>query len=80
MTGAFKRGYDADVIVVAGDPTSDINALVSLRAVYTKGRPFTPDPVRAFAPPPSDPGPLAAFMEAESQRRERAKEHRLFRG
>src|SRR5262249_32172641 len=36
--GRLLPGYDADIIVVAGDPLSDISALTRVTAVYLAGR------------------------------------------
>lgn len=36
--GSLRAGYDADLILVAGDPLSDIAALGDVRAVYLAGR------------------------------------------
>ena len=38
-TGRIATGYDADLLVVAGDPLADIAALRAVRAVYRLGRP-----------------------------------------
>jgi imidazolonepropionase-like amidohydrolase len=36
--GWLRPGYDADIIVVAGDPLTDITALTRVQAVYLAGR------------------------------------------
>ncbi len=43
VTGRLAPGYDADLIVVAGDPLTDIAALGSLRRVVARGRDYVPD-------------------------------------
>jgi imidazolonepropionase-like amidohydrolase len=37
-TGRLAAGYDADLLVVAGDPTTDITALRNVRTVVSRGR------------------------------------------
>jgi imidazolonepropionase-like amidohydrolase len=43
VTGRLAPGYEADLIVVAGDPQADIGALHQLRRVIARGRDFVPD-------------------------------------
>ena len=38
QTGAIEPGKSADLLLVEGDPTSDINALRQVQAVYSKGK------------------------------------------
>jgi imidazolonepropionase-like amidohydrolase len=35
--GRLARGFDADIIAVNGDPLTDVNALVSITAVWRAG-------------------------------------------
>ena len=39
--GRLLRGYDADLVVVHGDPLADIGALTAVQAVYLGGRPVS---------------------------------------
>jgi imidazolonepropionase-like amidohydrolase len=39
--GRLLRGYDADLVVVHGDPLADIDALTAVQAVYLAGRPVS---------------------------------------
>jgi len=43
ITGRLSPGYDADLIVVDGDPGTDISALGMLRRVIARGRDYVPD-------------------------------------
>jgi imidazolonepropionase-like amidohydrolase len=36
--GRLRAGYDADVLVVRGDPTSNASALLDVEAVWCRGR------------------------------------------
>jgi imidazolonepropionase-like amidohydrolase len=36
--GRVAPGFDADLVVVDGDPSTDITALRRVRAVYARGR------------------------------------------
>ena len=60
VTGRLAPGYDADLIVVHGDPLTDISALGNLRRVMTRGRDYVPDSgrfdVSAPGTPFADPG------------------------
>lgn len=40
--GQLRSGYDADILVVDGDPLSDPTALHAIRAVYVRGTALTP--------------------------------------
>jgi imidazolonepropionase-like amidohydrolase len=40
--GHLRRGFDADLVLVDGDPFADIGALGLVRAVYVGGRAVTP--------------------------------------
>lgn len=39
LTGRLKAGLNADLLLVDGDPTTDINAISKIRAVISRGRP-----------------------------------------
>ena len=60
VTGRLAPGYDADLIVVHGDPLTDVSALGNLRRVMTRGRDYVPDSgrfdVSAPGTPFADPG------------------------
>ncbi len=43
VTGRLAPGYEADLIVVAGDPAADISALGALQRVVARGRDYVPD-------------------------------------
>jgi imidazolonepropionase-like amidohydrolase len=43
ITGRLAPGYEADLIVVDGDPSADIGALNNLRRVIARGRDYVPD-------------------------------------
>jgi cytosine/adenosine deaminase-related metal-dependent hydrolase len=36
--GRLAPGFDADILAVAGDPTTDVRALLEVRAVFRAGR------------------------------------------
>lgn len=42
QTGTLAQGYDADLIVVDGDPSSDLTALRRILLVVAAGRPYVP--------------------------------------
>ncbi len=62
VTGRLAAAYDADLIVVDGNPEADISALGRLRRVVARGRDYVPDsgrfdvsaPGTPFASPSSD--------------------------
>jgi imidazolonepropionase-like amidohydrolase len=54
-TGRLAPGYDADLIVVCGDPQSDIAALRDLRRVIARGRDYVPDSGRFDVSAPGSP-------------------------
>jgi imidazolonepropionase-like amidohydrolase len=43
VTGALRAGLDADLLVVDGDPLTDIRALRRSRLIMARGHDFTPD-------------------------------------
>ena len=55
VTGRLAPGYDADLIVVDGDPLADISALGSLRRVVARGRDYVPDSGRFDVSAPGTP-------------------------
>jgi imidazolonepropionase-like amidohydrolase len=76
ITGRLAPGYDADLIVVDGDPLADISALGKLRRVIARGRDYVPDsgrfdvsaPGTPFAAPDREVS-LALLTEATRPRR-----------
>jgi imidazolonepropionase-like amidohydrolase len=40
-TGSLRAGLDADLLLVAGDPTKDITALRDVKMVVRRGRPVS---------------------------------------
>jgi imidazolonepropionase-like amidohydrolase len=76
ITGRLAPGYDADLIVVDGDPLADISALGSLRRVVARGRDYVPDSGRFDVSAPGTPyaspdfvPDLRKFTEATKRRR-----------
>src|SRR6516164_9788568 len=55
VTGRLAPGYDADLIVVDGDPLADITALGRLRRVIARGRDYVPDSGRFDVSAPGTP-------------------------
>jgi len=55
LTGRLAPGYDADLIVVEGDPLVDITALGRLRRVVARGRDYVPDSGRFDVSAPGTP-------------------------
>jgi len=55
ITGRLEAGYEADVIVVDGDPRADIAALGRLRRVIARGRDYRPDSGRFDVSAPGTP-------------------------
>ena len=55
VTGRLAPGYGADLIVVDGDPLSDIAALGRLRRVIAGGRDYVPDSGRFDVSAPGTP-------------------------
>jgi imidazolonepropionase-like amidohydrolase len=54
-TGRLAAGYDADLIVVDGDPLADVAALGKLRRVIARGRDYVPDSGRFDVSAPGTP-------------------------
>jgi imidazolonepropionase-like amidohydrolase len=76
ITGRLAPGYDADLLVVDGDPRADISALGKLRRVIARGRDYLPDSGRFDVSAPGTPyaSPdhvvnLRALHEATRRRR-----------
>jgi imidazolonepropionase-like amidohydrolase len=55
VTGRLAPGFDADVIVVDGDPSTDIAALGKLQRVIARGRDYLPDCGRFDVSAPGTP-------------------------
>jgi imidazolonepropionase-like amidohydrolase len=55
VTGRIVPGYDADIIVVDGDPLAEISALGRLRRVIARGRDYVPDSGRFDVSAPGSP-------------------------
>ena len=55
ITGRLAPGFDADVIVVDGDPSADIAALGRLQRVIARGRDYLPDSGRFDVSAPGTP-------------------------
>jgi imidazolonepropionase-like amidohydrolase len=55
VTGRLAAGFDADLIVVDGDPSTDIAALDKLRRVVARGRDYLPDSGRFDVSAPGTP-------------------------
>ena len=55
VTGHLAPGYDADLIVVDGNPQADITALRRLRRVIARGRDYLPDSGRFDVSAPGTP-------------------------
>ncbi|MDQ2670111.1 MAG: amidohydrolase family protein [Gemmatimonadota bacterium] len=53
--GRIAPGFDADLVLVEGDPSSDIGALRRVRYVFRMGVPFVPDSLWPRAVPAHDP-------------------------
>ena len=54
-TGRLAPGYQADLIVVDGDPLADLAALGALRRVIARGRDYVPDTGRFDVSAPGTP-------------------------
>ena len=76
ITGRLAPGYDADLIVVDGDPRADITVLGKLRRVIARGCDYLPDsgrfdvsaPGTPFASPDHSPG--LRLITAATRRRQ----------
>jgi len=69
-TGRLAPGYDADVIIVDGDPAADISALGRLRRVIARGQDYVPDSGRFDVSLPGTPlasAELAAGLQFASE-------------
>jgi imidazolonepropionase-like amidohydrolase len=55
VTGRLAPGFDADLIVVDGDPLTDISALGKLRRVIARGEDYVPDSGRFDVSAPGTP-------------------------
>jgi imidazolonepropionase-like amidohydrolase len=55
VTGRLAPGYEADLIVVDGDPVTDVTALARLRRVIARGRDYVPDSGRFDVSAPGTP-------------------------
>jgi len=55
ITGRLAAGFDADLIAVDGDPSTDIAALGKLRRVIARGRDYLPDSGRFDVSAPGTP-------------------------
>ena len=55
VIGRLAPGYDADIIVVPGDPQVDISVLRELRRVIARGRDYVPDSGRFDVSAPGSP-------------------------
>ena len=55
VTGRLAPGYDADLIVVDGDPRADITVLSQLHRVIARGRDYRPDSGRFDVSAPGSP-------------------------
>jgi imidazolonepropionase-like amidohydrolase len=55
VTGRLAPGFDADLIVVDGDPLADISALGRLQRVVARGRDYVPDSGRFDVSAPGTP-------------------------
>jgi len=66
ITGRLAPGYDADLIVVDGDPRTDIRAVGKLLRVIARGRDYRPDSGRFDVSAPGTP--FAAGKDAVNLR------------
>ena len=77
VAGRLAPGYDADLIVVDGDPLGDIMVLGRLRRVVARGRDYVPDSGRFDVSAPGTPfadleHPVDLRLLTEATRRRRA--------
>jgi imidazolonepropionase-like amidohydrolase len=80
ITGRLAPGYDADLIVVDGDPRADIRVLGRLRRVIARGRDYMPDSgrfdVAAAGTPYASPGHTVDLRLLTEATRRREARHR----
>ena len=57
--GRLAPGFDADILAGAGDPTTDVRALLDVRAVFRAGRRVSRVADPRVAPPDRDAPPNA---------------------
>ena len=71
ITGRLAPGFDADLIVVDGDPSTDIAALGKLQRVIARGRDYLPDSGRFDVSAPGTPfaSPITPSTSGCSPRR-----------
>jgi imidazolonepropionase-like amidohydrolase len=76
VTGRLAPGYEADLIVVHGDPLTDIAALGRLRRIIARGRDYVPDSgrfdVSAPGTPYASPGTVNLDLLTAATRRRQA--------
>jgi len=77
VTGALLPGYDADLIVVGGNPLEDIADLRDLRLVLLRGGESIPEAFEAYEPPSGFGDPPARIVRIRREREERARRHPL---
>lgn len=78
VTGVLEPGYEADLIVVDGNPLDDLAALDRLRLVVTRGSEFVTDPVAVFDPTvPQGSGPVGHPNDVRAAWQQRAEQRRL---
>lgn len=77
VTGALLPGYDADLVVVGGNPLEDLADLHDLELVLQRGGEFIPEPFEAYEPPSGFGDPPARIVRMRSDREERARRHPL---
>jgi len=75
VTGRLAPGYEADLIVVDGDPRADIAVLGQLRRVVARGRDYLPDSGRFDVSAPGTPfaspdGPSLRLLAQATRRRQ----------
>lgn len=77
VTGALLPGYEADLIVVGGDPTEDLSALDDLRLVLLRGSEFSPDQVPVWDASGLSGDRPGRAVRARQEREARARAHPL---
>ncbi|MFW1886576.1 amidohydrolase family protein, partial [Acinetobacter nosocomialis] len=68
VTGALLPGYDADLVVVGGNPLEDLADLHDLELVLQRGGEFIPEPFEAYEPPSGFGDPPARIVRMRSDR------------